>query len=102
MAKFTDRQAETGKWGREFMERERRSLDLNRLRDFSLARAEFGPEGCMDECIWNHNHLCKGFLEDYKPLQEMYEITIGLCDPLTALTSCIEIFRRNRDLVQVL
>ena len=59
MAKVTDRQAGTGNWGREFMEGERRSLDLNGLGGFSLARAEFGLEGCMDECIWNHTRLCK-------------------------------------------
>lgn len=93
MAKVTDRQAGTGKRGREFMEVERRSLGLNRLGGFSLARAEFGHEGCMDECIWNHTHLCKGFLEDYKPLQEMYEVTIRLCDPPHGSNFLLEIFR---------
>lgn len=41
---------------------------------------ESGHEGCMDECIWNHTHHCKGFLEDHKLLRNMYEITISLCD----------------------
>lgn len=63
------------------------------LGGFSLARPEFGHEGCMDECIWNHTHLCKGFLEDYKLLQEMYEITVRLCDPAHGSNFLLEIFR---------
>lgn len=47
----------------------------------------------MDECIWNHTHLRRGFLEDHKLLQEMYEIILGLCDPLMALaSSCLRFF----------
>lgn len=48
MAKVTDRQAGTGKCGREFMEGEWRCLGSDRLGGFSLARAELGHGGYRD------------------------------------------------------